>query len=61
MILTVTLNPLLERRFLYDTIKIDSPNRGGVKQLKVGGKGINVRKNVFVQRLTKHYSYSLNQ
>ncbi len=42
MILTVTLNPLLERRFLYDTIKIDSPNRGGVEQLKAGGKGINV-------------------
>src|ERR1039457_1351067 len=42
MILTVTLNPLLERRIVYNTIKIGTINRGGKIEVKAGGKGINV-------------------
>lgn len=42
MILTVTLNPLLERRFIFNNLDIGNENRGGTVQLKAGGKGINV-------------------
>lgn len=42
MILTVTLNPLLERRFIFSRIIMNSENRRGKRILKAGGKGINV-------------------
>jgi 1-phosphofructokinase family hexose kinase len=42
MILTVTINPLLERRFLFEKISIGCENRGGKEKLSAGGKGINV-------------------
>ncbi len=42
MILTVTLNPLLERRFIYDKVSYGSENRSGASILGAGGKGINV-------------------
>jgi 1-phosphofructokinase family hexose kinase len=42
MILTVTLNPLLERRISYNSINIGSINRDGNIDVKAGGKGINV-------------------
>lgn len=42
MILTVTLNPLLEYRLTYETLKIGSVNRGAKENYKAGGKGINV-------------------
>jgi tagatose 6-phosphate kinase len=42
MILTVTLNPLLERRYSYQKIFLGKENRGGKVELKAGGKGINV-------------------
>jgi 1-phosphofructokinase family hexose kinase len=42
MILIITLNPLLERRFTYENIRIGAVNRGGVNNLFAGGKGINV-------------------
>lgn len=42
MILTVTLNPLLERRFIYDKVLYGSENRSGARILGAGGKGINV-------------------
>src|SRR5664280_723728 len=42
MILTVTLNPLLERRIAYNTIKNGAVNRDGKIEVKSGGKGINV-------------------
>lgn len=42
MILTVTLNPLLERRFVYKDIVPGKENRNGEHELKAGGKGINV-------------------
>lgn len=42
MVLTVTINPLLERRYYYANINLSSANRNGVVSLKTGGKGINV-------------------
>ncbi len=42
MILTVTLNPLLERRFTYNQIYPGKENRNGYEEKKAGGKGINV-------------------
>jgi tagatose 6-phosphate kinase len=42
MVLTVTLNPLLERRLSYDSISLDKINRNGIEEIKGGGKGINV-------------------
>ena len=44
MILTVTINPLLERRYYYPSINFSSVNRDGEKFLKAGGKGINVNR-----------------
>ena len=42
MILTVTLNPLLERRLIFNRINFENENRNGKRELKAGGKGINV-------------------
>ncbi|MDR3668070.1 MAG: PfkB family carbohydrate kinase [Ignavibacteriaceae bacterium] len=42
MILTVTLNPLLERRITCSSINIGLVNREGKIEIKSGGKGINV-------------------
>jgi 1-phosphofructokinase family hexose kinase len=42
MILTVTLHPLLERRLAYQSVKPGTSNRNPVEELKAGGKGINV-------------------
>jgi 1-phosphofructokinase family hexose kinase len=42
MILTVTLNPLLERRITCNTINVGTINRNGKIEVKAGGKGINV-------------------
>lgn len=44
MILTVTLNPLLERRYYYQAINLSSVNRNGKLIIKAGGKGINVNR-----------------
>jgi 1-phosphofructokinase family hexose kinase len=44
MILTVTINPLLERRYLYQSLDLTSVNRNGKLILKAGGKGINVNR-----------------
>jgi len=44
MILTVTINPLLERRYYYQSINLSSVNRDGKLILKAGGKGINVNR-----------------
>ena len=54
MILTVTLNPLLEQRFIYKQIKSASQNRDGKLIFAAGGKGINVSrqlKNLKVQNV----------
>jgi len=42
MVLTVTINPLLERRYEYQNVSIHHQNRNGVVTLQAGGKGINV-------------------
>jgi 1-phosphofructokinase family hexose kinase len=42
MILIITLNPLLERRFSYDQAVLGSVNRNAVTKISAGGKGINV-------------------
>ena len=42
MVLTVTINPLLERRYEYQKISAHHQNRNGVVTLQAGGKGINV-------------------
>ncbi len=42
MIVTVTLNPLLERRLSYSQVSFNTENRNGKHELKAGGKGINV-------------------
>ena len=42
MILIITLNPLLERRFTFEQIKIGNVNRNAVTNISAGGKGINV-------------------
>lgn len=42
MILIITLNPLLERRFNYQKISFNSVNRNGLVKYQAGGKGINV-------------------
>ncbi len=42
MILTVTINPLLERRYIYSNVFFRKGNRNGKVELTAGGKGINV-------------------
>lgn len=42
MILTVTINPLLERRLTFNRTSFATGNRNGKLVLKAGGKGINV-------------------
>jgi 1-phosphofructokinase family hexose kinase len=42
MILIITLNPLLERRFIYPQIKLGEVNRNPVSSIAATGKGINV-------------------
>lgn len=42
MVLTVTLNPLLENRIELDSIKLGKVNRGNNREYRAGGKGINV-------------------
>lgn len=44
MILTITLNPLLERRYYYSAVDLSSLNRNGTVFLKAGGKGININR-----------------
>ena len=42
MILTLTINPLLERRYIYSDLFYGRTNRNGKEELTAGGKGINV-------------------
>ncbi len=42
MIVTVTLNPLLERRYSFKSINYPGSNRDGRVLIQAGGKGINV-------------------
>jgi tagatose 6-phosphate kinase len=42
MIVTVTLNPILERRYSFNGIKYPGINRDGILKIGAGGKGLNV-------------------
>ena len=42
MILTVTLNPLLEKRLFFERVEKNKTNRSNKEIIKAGGKGINV-------------------
>ena len=42
MILTVTLNPLLEKRLFFDNFLCSNSNRSYKEEFRSGGKGINV-------------------
>ena len=42
MILAITLNPLLERRYIFPQTFLGKENRNGKTKLTAGGKGINV-------------------
>ncbi|MCH7962463.1 MAG: 1-phosphofructokinase [Bacteroidetes bacterium] len=44
MILTVTINPLLEQRFTFNKVSPTYQNRNGKLRLAAGGKGINVNR-----------------
>ena len=44
MILTITINPLLERRYYYSKVDLSKVNRQGKLVIKAGGKGINVNR-----------------
>lgn len=42
MVVTITLNPLVENRLTFDNIKNGSVNRASEESFRAGGKGINV-------------------
>jgi len=44
MILTITINPLLERRYYYQSLDLSFVNRNGKLIIQAGGKGINVNR-----------------
>ncbi|NOX18408.1 MAG: 1-phosphofructokinase [Chlorobi bacterium] len=48
MILTVTINPLLERRLFFDRINPEGENRAEKEQYVAGGKGINISRQLNV-------------
>ena len=56
MILIITLNPLLERRFSFDQAVLGSVNRNAATKIFAGGKGINVSRQL--KKLgVKSYNY----
>ena len=56
MILIITLNPLLERRFGYEQVSLGNVNRNGITKISAGGKGINVSRQL--KKLgVKSYNY----
>lgn len=42
MILTITIHPLLEKRLTFNSVVLSSSHRNPKEELKTGGKGINV-------------------
>lgn len=54
MILSVTINPLLERRFLFSKIISGSNNRATHQELHAGGKGINVSRQLNNLKIKNH-------
>ena len=56
MILIITLNPLLERRFTFEQVNLGNVNRNSVTKISSGGKGINVSRQL--KKLSiKSYNY----
>ena len=56
MILIITPNPLLERRFSYEQVSLGKVNRNSVTKISAGGKGINVSRQL--KKLgVKSYNY----
>lgn len=56
MILIITLNPLLERRFNYQQVIVGGVNRNAVTKISAGGKGINVSRQLKMFGV-KSYNY----
>lgn len=57
MILTITLNPLLERRLFFDSVELGKENRSKREIFYAGGKGINVSRQL--NRLgTKNFAFT---
>lgn len=54
MILSVTINPLLERRFFFNKITGGSSNRATHQELRAGGKGINVSRQLNNLNIKNH-------
>ena len=54
MILSVTVNPLLERRFFFNGITERSGNRAKHQELRAGGKGINIRRQLNNLNINNH-------
>ncbi len=54
MILTVTLNPLLERRLFFDSVSFGKVNRTNKELYTAGGKGINVSRQLNQLGLHNH-------
>ncbi|MFC2085449.1 PfkB family carbohydrate kinase, partial [Bacteroidota bacterium] len=54
MVLTVTINPLLERRITLNEITLSEVNRGLKKVYKAGGKGINVSRQLNNLKIKNH-------
>ena len=57
MILTITINPLLERRFSFKNVNFGLENRDGKEEIKVGGKGINVSRQLN-QLSTENFAFT---
>ena len=51
MILTVTINPLLEQRFAFEQMNSNRQNRNGKLTITAGGKGINVSRQLNILQL----------
>ncbi|PIW70221.1 MAG: 1-phosphofructokinase [Ignavibacteriales bacterium CG12_big_fil_rev_8_21_14_0_65_30_8] len=54
MILTVTLNPLLERRYFFKKVTEGKGNRATDQDFRAGGKGINVSRQLNVLKVKNH-------
>lgn len=54
MILTVTLNPLLERRYFFKKVIDGTGNRATDQDFRAGGKGINISRQLNILNVKNH-------
>ncbi len=54
MILSVTINPLLERRFFFNNLTEAGGNRASHQELRAGGKGINISRQLNKLNINNH-------